>query len=499
MSQVSRLLADRKETAMLRFKGLIDGNKYTCLPVVVELPWHGDLVEDAVAVIDVRNHHTTSLVHVMVKTHGGTTLLTIRQHKGRTEIVPFDSYNGDWEAARAAGISIPPFSFDDADGDPKLVVPTGLFVNPNTGTLVVRISADSQAILLRIPWTLGDGEGTTMPVQYRLQGDDGIDITFGKTTQYLYDEVFKIMQISTATNLRVAATWTPRMSLNEICSADAHQRRLLMHRSAVIDALLADVRSMTSQVAGGVSADILSATSLEVVPSVNYKLVCDAFGITNSKSVGTDVMRSLFPDMVAGLNKVNSRLDLLKSLVDAKDIGGPLWEAAQLLLRFYDDSWFIVVLGRDCHVLYRMLRILGRNSGVVYSEISRPVIYTQADEVAEWIEQAAAGRKVLIIDSGFSGTIPAYLEQAGLQLRARLLCSENPAIQKIGRMTKNQVLCLESLPKYAARAKRLSSLEHVAARETSNSDMGEVMPAVARLVEYFILNRTRPAGGGGQQ
>lgn len=170
-------------------------------------------------------------------------------------------------------------------------------------------------------------------------------------------------------------------------------------------------------------------------------------------------------------------------------------EVAAILEKGY-PSHRVLILGRDCEVLYLMLK--DRLPEVRYAEISRLVIKDEASltEIGRFLGEWAPDRPLLVVDTGFAGSIPKALRRL-TPLEGRLMSSSCPEFPAIGNSSRNTVTSIESLWKSDYRARKVVAREAelvVVLREEAITDSGVVDPDMASIANRRILRLAMTEG-----
>jgi len=165
--------------------------------------------------------------------------------------------------------------------------------------------------------------------------------------------------------------------------------------------------------------------------------------------IGPGQRSLLLSTLEKGLESYSSRPDILKLKPQAHTSLGSDWqklkrghiEAVAMLLEMYPDRE-IYFLARDSELLYDLAKFVTRDESALQARvhllnISRANM--RAEHVREYLAQEGisvatlkAGKKILFVDTGFSGTIPHVVSEyfspeLRPQLKTHLMSSANPA------------------------------------------------------------------------
>lgn len=166
--------------------------------------------------------------------------------------------------------------------------------------------------------------------------------------------------------------------------------------------------------------------------------------------------------------------------------------AEQLVAEYPEHR--VLVLGRDCEVLYHMVK---DSVDCRYAEISRLVARseTSMEEVALFLACWSPEKSLVVVDTGFAGSIPKALLKL-TPLEGRLMSSACEEFPTIGDSSRDLVTSIERLWKSENRATNVVAEGddlRVVARESVTTDSGEVDPEMAKVANRRILRLAKVA------
>lgn len=154
-------------------------------------------------------------------------------------------------------------------------------------------------------------------------------------------------------------------------------------------------------------------------------------------------------EIPAGLESYFDRPDILSVKGQTHKELGRDWEklkpahleAVAMLFESYPEDQHFYFLARDSELLYDYARLAAKNDPKLLERVHLLNIssgnmrdphlkdYLKQEGISE--ETLSAGKKVLFVDTGFSGTIPrviaeGFSEKGKKQLQTHLMCSSNP-------------------------------------------------------------------------